>query len=304
MQTTTVLVAGATGYLGRHIVNQYLSMGWNVRALVRNAEAARKSGLDATELFEGEATNPLTLCGAMDGVDLVISTLGITRQRDGLSYWDVDYQANANLLVDALAAGVDRFAYVHVLNAHKMQNIPLVAAKQAFVDRLQASPIKSTVVAPSGFFSDMGDFLNMAESGRVFLFGSGNLKLNPIDGADLAEVIASAIWDGRDYVPVGGPDTLSQNELAEAAFKALGQRAKITHLPDFLRRSALKLLPYVTPAAVHGPALFFLSALGMNMVGKTHGNKRIADHFAELVHAQSAKNGSKGNLPLKTRSAS
>ena len=304
MNTTTVLVAGATGYLGRHIVRQYMSMGWHVRALVRNADAARRSGLDATELFEGEATNPLTLCGAMDGVDLVISTLGITRQRDGLSYRDVDYQANANLLTDALAAKVDRFAYIHVLNAHRMQDIPLVAAKQAFVDRLQASPIKSTVIAPSGFFSDMGDFLKMAESGRVFLFGSGDLKLNPIDGADLAEVIASAIWDGRDYVPVGGPDVLTQNELAEAAFTALSKPARITHLPDALRRGTLKVLPYVTPAAVHGPALFFLSALGMNMVGKSYGSKHVAEHFAELVSASSKAKGLDQSKPLTAGGAS
>jgi uncharacterized protein YbjT (DUF2867 family) len=297
MNASTVLVAGATGYLGRHIVKQYMSMGWHVRALVRNADAARKSGLDATELFEGEATNPLTLCRAMDGVTLVISALGITRQRDGLSYWDVDYQANANLLTDALAAKVERFAYVHVLNAQKMQNIPLVAAKQAFVDRLQASPIKSTIIAPSGFFSDMGDFLKMAASGRIFLFRSGNLRLNPIDGADLAEVIASTILEGCDYVPVGGPETLTQNELAEAVFKALGKPAKITHLPDIFRRGALKMLPYVTPSAVHGPALFFLSALGMNMVGKTHGSKRVSEHFADLVSSQ--KSGEDLKRPAK-----
>ncbi len=302
MNTPTVLVAGATGYLGRHIVKQYMSMGWHVRALVRNAQAARESGLDATELFEGEATNPLTLCGVMGGVDLVISTLGITRQRDGLSYWDVDYQANANLLTDALAAGVERFAYVHVLNAHKMQNIPLVAAKQAFVDRLQASPIKSTVIAPSGFFSDMGDFLNMAKSGRVFLFGTGNLRLNPIDGADLADVIARTILEGRDFVPVGGPETLTQNEIAQAAFKALGKPAKITHLPDILRRGALKVLPYVTPSAVHGPALFFLTALGMNMIGKTHGSKRVSEHFADLVRSQQDDADAKPQTLLKPQS--
>ncbi|MGC3940306.1 SDR family oxidoreductase [Roseobacter sp. EG26] len=282
MKTNSVLVAGATGYLGRHIVKQYMSMGWNVRALVRKSEAARASGLIATELFEGEATNPSTLCGAMDGVDLVISALGITRQRDGLTYWDVDYQANANLLADALAANVERFAYVHVLNAHKMQNVPLVAAKQAFVDRLQAAPIQSTVIAPSGFFSDMGDFLNMAAAGRVYLFGSGHLKLNPIDGADLAEAIAGAIRDERDYVPVGGPEVLTQDELAEVAFEAIGKPAKIVHLPDVLRRATLKILPFVTPSTAHGPALFFLSALGMNMVGEAYGQKRVSDHFAEL----------------------
>ena len=78
----------------------------------------------------------------------------------------------------------------------------------------------------------------------------------------------------------------------------------ITHLPDVLRRGALKLLPYVTPAAVHGPALFFLSALGMEMVGKTYGSKRVADHFAELIDAKPTKPTAKGTSPLKTRSAS
>ena len=304
MKTATVLVAGATGYLGRHIVKHYMSIGWHVRALVRDAEAARAAGLHATEIFEGEATQPLTLCGAMTGVDLVISTLGITRQRDGLSYWDVDYQANANLLTDALAAGVDRFAYIHVLHAHKMQDVPLVAAKQAFVDRLQASPIKSTVIAPAGFFSDMGDFLNMARSGRIFLFGPGHLRLNPIDGADLAEVIAGAIWEGRDFIPVGGPDVMSQNELAAAAFHALGKPPNIIHLPDVLRRVALKALPYVTPAAVHGPALFFLSALGMDMVGRPHGTKHVADHFDEMVHAKPIAGPTKRKPPLNRQVAS
>ena len=304
MNTTTVVVAGATGYLGRHIVKQYMSMGWHVRDQVRNVAAARASGLEAPEFIEGEATQPLPLRGLMDGVDLVISTLGITRQRDGLSYWDVDYQANVNLLVDALTADVNRFAYIHVLNAENMQDVPLVAAKQAFVDRLQAAPIRSTIIAPSGFFSDMGDFLGMARSGRVFLFGSGKLRLNPIDGADLADVIAGSIWEGRDYVPVGGPDILTQNELAEAAFKALGKPAKITHLPDILRRSALRVLPYVTPLTVHGPALFFLSALGMDMVGKSYGKARVADHFAKLALKKTDAANGKRTTTLNTSGVS
>ncbi|MEO1109715.1 SDR family oxidoreductase [Ruegeria sp. THAF33] len=279
----TVFIAGATGYLGRHIAKLYLSSGWHVRALVRNSEQARVSGLDASEYFVGEATRPETLRGAMDGVDLVISSLGITRQRDGLTYEEVDYQANVNLLEEALAAKVGHFAYIHVLNADKMPDVPLVAAKQAFADRLDAAPITSTIVAPSGFFSDMADFLNMAKSGRVWLFGTGHLRLNPIDGSDLARVVMSAIEEGRTFVPVGGPDIFTQTELAEAAFAALGQPAKITYLPDLTRRLALKILPWVTPAHVHGPALFFLSAMGHEMVGEPTGIEHIADHFNALV---------------------
>ncbi len=291
MRTKTVLVAGATGYLGRHIVNQYMSMGWQVRALVRNADAARGSELEATELFEGQATNPHTLGGVMDGVDLVISALGITTQRDGLSYRDVDYQANVNLLNCAITAQVDRFAYVHVLNAHKMPDVPLVAAKQAFVDRLLSSPIKSTIIAPTGFFSDMGGFIEMAQSGRVFLFGSGERMLNPIDGSDLAEKTAHAISEGQDHLAVGGPEILTQNELAIAAFEAFGRPAKITHLPDILRRGAQKLLPYMVPSTVRGPVLFFLAALGTDMVADTSGSKRIMDHFADLVRAKQKAQG-------------
>ena len=107
-----VLVAGATGYLGRFLCAEYARRGHHVSALVR--DAARAEGL-ADLSIEAEATRPETLEGIMDGMDLVVSSLGITRQADGLGYREVDFQANLNLLREAETAGVRRFAYVHVL---------------------------------------------------------------------------------------------------------------------------------------------------------------------------------------------
>ena len=80
----------------------------------------------------------------------------------------------------------------------------------------------------------------------------------------------------------GGPDILTQYKLAEMAFDALGKRPKITTLPDVLRRTALRLLPWVTPPHIHGPAQMFLTAMGMDMVGSPMGTRRLADHFARL----------------------
>lgn len=279
----TVFIAGATGYLGKHLVAVYRARGWHVRALVRDAAKARAAGLPASELIEAEATQPETLQGVMDGADLVISSLGITRQKDGLSYWDVDYQANANLLDAAIEAKVERFAYVHVLGADLMEGVPLIDAKQAFVDELTAATIASTIIAPSGYFSDMADFLTMARSGRVWAFGSGQNRLNPIHGADLAAATADAIETGQDWLDVGGPDVFTQDELANVAFAALGHPSKITHLPDWIRRAVLAILPRVTPARVHGPIQFFLTALGHDMVGECHGKMHLEDHFAEMV---------------------
>ena len=280
----TVLVAGATGYLGRYLCAEYARRGWYVTALVRSR--ARASDLTADQLVEAEATVPATLQGIMEGADLVVSALGITRQADRLSYRDVDYQANLNLLLEAERAGVGRFAYVHVLNADAMRHVPLVAAKAEFVQALQASPLPSTVIAPSGYFSDMGDFLSMARSGRVWLFAPGTRRINPIHGADLAAATADATDAGMAWRDVGGPETFTHIELAHLAAAAVGRPPRVTLLPDWLRRLTLRLLPMVSPRRIHGPAQFFLTAMGMDMVGQACGTRRLKDHFASSVRGE------------------
>ena len=287
----TVFIAGATGYLGRHLCSEYRRRGWRVVALVRDASAAQD--LAADTLIEAEATKPNTLAGVMEGADLLVSALGITRQADGLGYWDVDYQANLNLLIEAQRAGIRRFAYIHVLNARKMRHVPLVAAKSAFVSALQDADIASTVIAPSGYFSDMADFLSAARFGRMWLFGSGAHKINPIHGADLAAATADAIAERRAWLDVGGPDVFSQSELTRAAFAAVGKPVKVTRLPDWLRRIVLLLLPRLTPRRIHGPALFFLTAAGLDMVGTPFGTRKLTDHFKRLGAQPTASSPSK-----------
>ena len=285
----TVFIAGATGYLGRFLAAEYKAQGWQVRALVRDASRARASGLVADAMIEAEATQAHTLAGTMAGADLVVSALGITRQRDGLTYWNVDYQANANLLAEALNAGVTRFAYIHVLGAEQMRHVPLVAAKQAFADKLIAAPIAHTIIAPSGYFSDMSDFLDMARSGRVWLFGTGQNRINPIDGQDLAQATVELTRAGAEMAHVGGPDVLTHNQIAELAFAALGKPVKITHLPDILRRVALKVLPWITPRHISGPAQFFLTAMGIDMACERYGSIRLKEHFADVAAQTPAK---------------
>ena len=280
-----VLIAGATGYLGRFLCEEYRARGWYVTALVR--AKATLEGLAADALVEAEATRPETLGGVMEGADLVISALGITRQKDGLGYWDVDYGANLNLLREAERAGVARFAYVHVFKAAEMAEVPLVAAKSAFVAKLQASPISSTVVAPTGYFSDMGELFEMAQKGRVGLFGSGLTRVNPIHGADLAAALASAVERGAAWADIGGPETFTQVELARLAFDTLGKRPRIYLFPDLIRRIALWALPRAAPRHVAGPLQFFLTATALDMEAPAFGQRRLADHFATLASGTS-----------------
>ncbi len=276
-----VFIAGATGYLGRFLCKQYHTRGWHVTALARKSSS--RTDLHADCIVEAEATLPESLAGVLANVDLVVSALGITRQTDGVGYWDVDYQANVNLLEEALRSNVARFVFVHVLNADSMENVPLVAAKAAFVRKLQAADILSTIIAPTGYYSDMADFLKMAQGGRVWLFGNGQHRINPIHGADLAAAVFDAVEEGGTWVEIGGPETFTQNDLAKLCFAVLDKHPRITCLPDILRRFTLWFLPRIATRRIAGPAQFFLTAGAMNMTAPPSGTRKLADHFNSLV---------------------
>lgn len=126
-----------------------------------------------------------------------------------------------------------------MLKGNELRKLKICEANEKFVDRLKASPIDYCVICPNGFFSDMGDFLKMAKGGRVYLFGDGHLKLNPIHGADLAKVCIAAIHSDEKEINIGGPDLLSQNEIGKMALEAYCKPSKIVHLSDWLRRLVL-----------------------------------------------------------------
>lgn len=293
-----ILVAGATGYLGQFVVRALKAKGYWIRALGRSAEKLALIEADADEFFIGEVTNPDSLTGLCDGIDIVFSSVGITRQKDGLTYEDVDHQGNKNLLTLAEASGVSKFMYVHVLNAEKLEHVTMVQAKQAFVDDLKRSTLDDTVVCPTGFFSDMEEFLSMARSGRVYLFGDGANRINPIHGADLAEVCADALVSSESQIDVGGPEVFTYREIAELAFEVLDQPEKITCIPKSLVSATVGALRWLTPAKFYGPVQFMASVMTMDVIGQPRGHRRLADHFRDCNRTIGSKAGEDHPLPV------
>jgi uncharacterized protein YbjT (DUF2867 family) len=293
-----VLVAGATGYLGRFVVKAFKAKGYWVRALGRSEAKLAPIKELADELFIGEVTDPGSLDGLCDGIDAVFSSVGITRQKDGLTYNDVDYQANRNLLTLAEASDVSKYMYVHVLNAEKLKHVALVQAKQTFVDDLKRSTLDHTVICPTGFFSDMEEVLSMARSGRVYLFGNGSNRINPIHGADLAEVCAETLVRPASEIDVGGPEVFTYREIAELAFDVVDQREKITCIPKYLVSATVGALRWLTPAKVYGPVQFMASVMTMDVIGQPRGQRRLADHFRDRTTTIGSKSSEDHPLPV------
>lgn len=281
MKHTNILLAGATGYLGSYLLKVLIEKQNQVVAVVRNPDKLQNCNEDYLEIKQAEVTKPKTLLDICKGINTVISTVGITRQKKGLTYMDVDYQANINLLEEAKKSGVKNFVYVSAINGDKYRNLKIFEAKEMFVDVLKSSGLNYTIVRPNGFFSDMKDFLQMAKSGRVYLFGSGNQKFNPIHGEDLARAIVDTIDDCNKQLTIGGPDVLSLNEISKLALEALDKPTKILHLPDWMRRLTLWNLRTFTSVKIYGPIEFFLTLMAEDNIAPTYGKHRLKDFYLD-----------------------
>lgn len=289
----TVLVAGATGYLGQYLVAELLRQGYQVRALVRNPQKLAQGKLvdmhhRRLTLFEAEMTEPQSLKQCCEGVDVVISTVGITRQKDGLTYEDVDYRGNLNLLRVAQASqndplgGVKKFLYVSVFKGEQLQNIAIGRAKEQFVKELKDSGLDHCVIRPNGFFSDVKAFFELATQGRGFVFGNGQFRSNPIHGADLAEVCVSAITGHDTEIEVGGPEVLTQQAIVELAFQVQGKPVRLHHIPLWIKPLTITFGKFFLGAKAFGPVEFFLTVMTMDMVAPTVGRHTLKAFFESL----------------------
>ena len=278
MAKNKILLAGATGYLGSFITDELVEKEYDVKIIVRNKEKVNLEAQNLT-ILEAQVTEPETLEGVCKNIDVVISTVGITRQKDGLTYMDVDFQSNVNLIDEAKKEGVKKFIYISVLNGEKLRHLKICEAKEKLGDYLKLSGMDYCIIRPNGFFSDMKEFLNMAKTGKVYLFGDGRLKLNPIHGKDLAKEVANAIRNDKKEINIGGPDLLSQNEIAEMALRVYEKPMKIIHLPDWIRKLALWSVRTFTSVNTYGPIEFFMTTMVMDMEAPQFGNHKLEDFF-------------------------
>ncbi|MBM3163605.1 MAG: SDR family oxidoreductase [Chlorobi bacterium] len=290
MEKRKVLVAGASGYLGRYVVREFARRGYAVRALVRSPEKLASEGPNlepavasmVEEIHRGDAADPASLKDACRGVDIVFSCMGLTKPQEGVTSEKVDHLGNRALLEDAMTHGVRKFIYISVFNAEKMMEVDVVKAHELFVKDLQSSGMPFTVIRPTGFFSDMGMFLSMARSGHMFMLGDGENHVNPIHGADLANICVDAVESSAIEISAGGPDTYTFNETVEMAFQAVGKSPWITHIPMWIGDAAL-FVTGIFNKSLAGVLAFAVSVSGLDNVAPPTGTHHLGDFYRELV---------------------
>lgn len=283
----TIVVAGATGYVGRHVVQVLHERGHRVRALVRSRESAERPGTAGAPSLRGlvdewhlvDYGDASTVQDACAGADRLVSALGVTRQK--ASPWDVDFLGNLQLLADAERHELASFLYVGVLHADSGTSLTM-RSKFAFSEVLSRSRVAPQIVNPSGYFSDIGEFFAMAKRGVGFTLGDGSARINPIHGADLAAFIVDRLFGSAGIWGVGGPDVLSYRELEQLAFRIAGRKPRLLRLGKRFVRGMTWAADRGSPR-IGNLTRFFLESLAVDAVGEPFGERHLEPYLRSLA---------------------
>jgi uncharacterized protein YbjT (DUF2867 family) len=240
-----ILLAGATGHLGKYIFRELKQQRYEVRALARNLKRAQSLFPDPEELVLADATHPESLLGCCTGVDVVISALGksISLRHQGYgTFQEIDYQANLHLLEEAQQAGVKQFIYISAFGAEQHPELAYFNAHARFAKALRNSGLTYTILQPTALFSAFEEIMAMARKGRIALLGAGDRKTNPIYDGDVARIAVSLIDQPSQTLTLGGERVYTRLELLKIACEAAGYKGKI---PELGSQFVDGILPFV-----------------------------------------------------------
>ncbi|MGB8347331.1 MAG: NAD-dependent epimerase/dehydratase family protein, partial [Ktedonobacteraceae bacterium] len=257
-----VLVTGAAGFLGGHLVDMLIERGDDVRAMVRPSEdASRLRSLPGVEVVYGDVTNVDSLKRATEGVRRVYHTAARTGPwgpED--SYWQTNVQGLANLIHAAMDAGVQRLVhtssitvYGHHLHGIVTEDDPYHAENNPYSrtkiagEKLIANLVKNdgapvVIVRPGWIYgprdnASFGRFVALVESGKGFLVGSGKNIVPVVYVRDAAQGLIKA---------GGAPDTAIGQAYTIANDQRVMQADYMNAIADCLGAARLSLhVPYM-----------------------------------------------------------
>jgi len=250
---STILVTGASGFVGSHLVPTLLASDHRVVALARDQEAvelivgrlpvARHAEV---EVRLGDVTRPETLGAALAGVDAVVHLVAIPRDfTGGADLRLVNTEGTRALIVAMQAAGARRLVHMGAMGVEDVPDLHYASSKAKGEALVRASGLDWTILKPSLQFGEGDGFFNIIAGlirispGLVPVPGNGGARFQPIHTDDVAAVVVRALADpltiGESY-DLGGPRYWTYREITHEVLTALGKRRLIVPMPVALIR--------------------------------------------------------------------
>jgi len=254
------LVTGATGFVGRHLVDALLQAGDTVTALVRSPEKGKLLGKSGVRLAPGHLGSMEALRSAVHGQDVIYHVAGLVAARNEAGFLAVNRDGTLRVLEAAADAGRPRIVLVSSLAAGgpvprgarrsgDEEAAPVTAygrSKLAGERAVRRAGLPWVILRPPAvygpFDTEMLRVFRAVKLGVVPVFGDGAQELSLIYGPDLARALAAAgrtaAAEGKILYPCH-PEVITTTGLVRTVAGAMTRKARLVSLPRWLARSAL-----------------------------------------------------------------
>src|SRR5579884_3436072 len=236
-----ILVTGASGYIGRHLVARLVQEGEKPRCLVRNVKRAA-SILPAAgiELVQGDTTQLASLETAVQGVETIVHAAFLTADRKESAphqYEKTNVEGTANLIQAAKKAGVRRIIEISGLGTRPDKPGSYMQGRYLAEQMLKESGLDWTIIQPSVIFGKDAPFIkglaDLIHTSPVLpLIGGGKVMFQPIYVEDVVTVIVKVLeaperTNGKIYT-IGGPEYYTFTQVLDELLQAMKiKRTKI-----------------------------------------------------------------------------
>jgi len=263
---STILLTGANGFVGSHVLPALVAAGHDVVALVRSEAAADAvlAGLDPADHARvavrlGDVTKPDTLPAALAGADAVVHLVAIPRDANGgRDLARVNTEGTRNIVRAAETAGVRRFVHLGAMGVADDPRLHYASSKARAEAIVRGSALDWTILKPSlmwgegdGFFGLIAGLVRFSP-GIVPVPGDGKSRFQPLWVGDLARIVVLSLAGpetvGQSY-DLGGPAYWTYREITHEVLGALGRQRLVVPMPVPLislvaRASELVHLPF------------------------------------------------------------
>ena len=216
----TILVTGATGNVGRNVIEQLVKRGADVRALVRDPS---KTGFPAgVEVVKGDLLDVDSLRAAFSGVSTLFLLNGVVAD---------EYTQALVALAVAREAGIERIVYLSVIHSDVYVNVPHFAGKFGVERMIEQMGMKATILRPAYFMDNEVTIRDVIKGYGIYPMPIGSKGLAMIDARDVGEIAAielvrreqSATPLPLTRINLVGPDTLTGADAAAIWTDVLGR---------------------------------------------------------------------------------
>ena len=265
----TVLVTGATGFLGRRVVQQLLDTDHEVRVMVRRPGSESVFATPPTEVCYGNVGDIDALTEACRDISEVIHLVAVIR--GGPRQFDaINRQGTSNVVAAAKEAGsVRRFVHLSAVGAANVPHLKYLHSKWSGEQEVVNGGLPYVIVRPSLIFGPGDEFSNaVAALVRTLpitpVIGSGNNRLQPIHVDDVARCVSLSLSGnlrGNRTVEIGGPEHLSYNEIIRTVARTLNRRRVLVNVPVWKFRVPIAAMELLTPRPPINSAMLQLITL-------------------------------------------